>query len=308
MLNVFIDGNSGTTGLRIAERLALREDVKLFSLSDELRKNASARKDAINSADVVFLCLPDAAAVEAVSFVENPKVKILDSSTAHRTADGWAYGFPELGKEFRENIRNSNRVAVPGCHASGFVALCYPLIKEGILPKDYPFSCFSLTGYSGGGKKMIAEYRGENRSALLSAPRQYGISQTHKHLAEMVKVTGIKNAPIFNPVVCDFYSGMETVLPFFTEYALKKVTPEDMTEIYKEFYGGSEIIKVSAADAYLSAAEMSGKDSMKIAVGGNADRIVTAALFDNLGKGASGAAVQCMNIMCGLPETASLEL
>ena len=308
MVNVFIDGNAGTTGLRILERLSKREDIKLNILPDELRKDPVAIKEQINKADVVFLCLPDAAAKEAITYVENDNVKILDTSTAHRTMDGWAYGFPELGKDFRNNIQSGKRVAVPGCHASGFIALVYPLIKNGILPKDYPFVCHSLTGYSGGGKKMIAEYEDANREYVFDAPRQYGITQMHKHLPEMAKVTGISKDPIFCPIVADYYSGMEVTVPFFSDLALKKVTVKDTIEMYKEFYKGSPIIQVEEKEGLISANELKGLDSMKIIVSGNDDRILPIALFDNLGKGASGAAIQCMNIMCGLDETTGLEL
>ncbi len=308
MVNVFIDGNAGTTGLRILERLSKREDIKLNILPDELRKDPVAIKEQINKADIVFLCLPDAAAKEAITYVENDKVKILDTSTAHRTMDGWAYGFPELGKDFRNNIQSGKRVAVPGCHASGFIALVYPLIKNGILPNDYPFVCHSLTGYSGGGKKMIAEYEDANREYVFDAPRQYGITQMHKHLPEMAKVTGLSKDPIFCPIVADYYSGMEVTVPFFSDLALKKVTVKDIIEMYKEFYKGSPIIQVEEKEGLISANELKGLDSMKIIVSGNDDRILPIALFDNLGKGASGAAIQCMNIMCGLDETTGLEL
>lgn len=308
MVNVFIDGNAGTTGLRILERLSNREDIKLHILPDELRKDPVAIKEQINKADIVFLCLPDVAAREAITYVENDNVKILDTSTAHRTMEGWAYGFPELGKDFRENIQNGKRVAVPGCHASGFIALVYPLIKNGILPKDYPFVCHSLTGYSGGGKKMIAEYDDVNRDYTFDAPRQYGITQMHKHLPEMAKITGISKDPIFCPIVADYYSGMEVTVPFFADLALKKVTVKETIEMYKEFYKGSPIISVEEKEGLISANELKGTDSMKIIVSGNDERILPIALFDNLGKGASGAAIQCMNIMCELDETTGLEL
>ena len=308
MVNVFIDGNAGTTGLRILERLSNREDIKLHILPDELRKDPVAIKEQINKADIVFLCLPDAAAREAITYVENDNVKILDTSTAHRTMEGWAYGFPELGKDFRENIKNGKRVAVPGCHASGFIALVYPLIKNGILPKDYPFVCHSLTGYSGGGKKMIAEYDDVNRDYTFDAPRQYGITQMHKHLPEMAKITGISKDPIFCPIVADYYSGMEVTVPFFADMALKKVTVKETIEMYKDFYKGSPIISVEEKEGLIPANELKGTDSMKIIVSGNDERILPIALFDNLGKGASGAAIQCMNIMCGLDETTGLEL
>ena len=217
MKKIFIDGSAGTTGLRIAERLESRKDIEIIKLSEENRKDTTARKEAINKADIVFLCLPDAAAIESVSLCDNPDTVIIDTSTAHRTNPEWAYGFPELSKEFEEKIKVSKRIANPGCHASGVIALIFPLIESGILDKDVLLSAVSLTGYSGGGKKMIAEYEDENRSDLLSAPRQYGISQSHKHLPEITAVTGLNTAPAFMPIVGDFYSGMEVTIPIFAE-------------------------------------------------------------------------------------------
>jgi len=307
MTNVFIDGSAGTTGLRIADRLAAREDISLIKLPEAQRKELTARKEAINSADVVFLCLPDAAAIEAVGLAENPAVKIIDTSTAHRTDAAWAYGFPELAGQ-RERIINSNRIANPGCHASGFVALVAPLVEQGILGKDARLSCFSLTGYSGGGKKMIAEYESADRSPLLKAPRQYALTQQHKHLKEMMKLCGLENAPVFCPIVADFYSGMETTVSLFAGDI--KGNMEDIRSLYKAYYTSGLVRYAEEADpdGMLSAAAYSGRDDMQITVFGNEDRIILTSRFDNLGKGASGAAIQNMNILLGVEETTGLSV
>ena len=308
MKKVFIDGSAGTTGLRIAERLSTRTDIELIKLNEENRKDINARKEALNSADIAFLCLPDSASREAVSLIENSQTVVLDTSTAHRTDDGWAYGFPELSEKHREKIKKSKRIAVPGCHASGFIALVYPLIEAGVLPKNSLLSCFSLTGYSGGGKNMIAEYEGERRDKLLNAPRQYGITQTHKHLPEMVKYGGIENAPAFIPVVADFYSGMEVTVPIFASNI--NATIDQIKEIYKRKYTGP-IVKFTedfSENGFVSANKLSFCDGMEISVGGNGDRILLIARYDNLGKGASGAAIECMNIVLGTEETTGLDL
>lgn len=309
MKKVFIDGSAGTTGLRIYERIANRDDIELIVLSEEKRKDAEARKTAINSADVVFLCLPDDAAREAVSFVENENVTIIDASTAHRTLDGWAYGFPELSKKHENKILSSKRIAVPGCHASGFIALVYPLVEAGFLGKDALVTCHSITGYSGGGKKMIAEYEGENRNPLLDAPRQYALGQQHKHLKEMKAICGLENAPIFCPIVSDFYSGMTVTVPLFASQ-LKKGGVEDIKALYKEIYATEFVQYVENVDesGLLSGLANSQKDGMKIAVAGNEERILLLASYDNLGKGASGAAIECMNIALGVEKTKGLVL
>ena len=305
---VFIDGKAGTTGLRIYDRLLERKDIQLLTLSDEERKDTARRREMLNSCDMAFLCLPDDAAREAVSLIENPNVIVLDTSTAHRTLDDWAYGFPELSQAHLEKIRRSNRIAVPGCHASGFIATVYPLIAAGLLDKGELLTCHSLTGYSGGGKKMIAEYESQERDPLLDAPRQYGITQQHKHLKEMVKMTALDNAPIFCPIVADFYSGMEVTVPVFKQQL--KGTMQDVKDVYAALYQGS-IVKYAenaSENGFISANAFSGKDSMQISVEGNDDRILLIARYDNLGKGASGAAVECMNIAMGAPEETSLEL
>ncbi len=306
---IFIDGKAGTTGLRIEKRLSTRDDVEIVSLPEELRKDPNARAQVMNSVDYVFLCLPDAAAIEAVSMITNENVVVIDASTAHRTNPDWAYGFAELGKEFEDKIINSKRIAVPGCHASGFIALVYPLVKNGILSKDALLTAHSITGYSGGGKAMIADYESDERSPLLNGPRQYGIAQKHKHLPEMSKITGLENAPVFCPIVADFYSGMEVTVPLFKSQ-LNYGGLEEIKQIYKELYN-TEIISYKEANdegGFLSSASMSYKDSMTVEAYGNDDRIILVARYDNLGKGASGAAVECLNIKLGCEKTKTLEL
>lgn len=305
MTNIFIDGSAGTTGLRIFERLESRTDINLIKLPEELRKNEKARKEAINSADIVFLCLPDDAAREAVGFVQNENTSVIDTSTAHRTKEGWVYGFAEIGGN-REKISSSKRIANPGCHASGFIALVRPLIESGVLSRDVALSCFSLTGYSGGGKKMIAQYESADVSPLYQAPRQYGITQQHKHLAEMSMITGLKNAPVFCPVVADFYSGMEVTIPLFKKDLKANYT--DICEIYKSYFKEGLVYFEENADesGFLSAAAMSGRDDMQITLSGNDERLILVARYDNLGKGASGAAIQNMNILMGKAENSGL--
>lgn len=310
MKKIFIDGKAGTTGLRIYERLENRNDIEIITLSEELRKDPDARKQAINSADVVFLCLPDAASIEAVAMVENDNTVIIDTSTAHRTNPDWAYGFAELSVDFENKIKTGKRIAVPGCHASGFIALVYPLVEAGILSKDALLTCHSLTGYSGGGKKMIAEYEEDGRDILLDAPRQYGIAQSHKHLPEMVKISGLENAPVFCPIVADFYSGMEVTVPIFASMLKNGATVEDIKKIYAEKYNTEIVRYVENADegGFLASNKLSGKDSMEIMVSGNEERIILVARYDNLGKGASGAALECLNIVLGNEKTANLDI
>ncbi len=305
-MRVFIDGSAGTTGLRIHERLAQRQDIQVTILSDERRKDPAARREALNQADIAFLCLPDAAAKEAVAMAEG-KVAIIDTSTAHRVAPGWTYGFPELPGQ-REKIAHSNRIANPGCHASGFIALVAPLVQAGLLDKGALLTCFSLTGYSGGGKKMIAEYEGAERSPLLDAPRQYGLSQTHKHLPEMAALCGLTTAPIFCPIVGDFHSGMEVTVPLFAEQL--HGTLEDVKNVYKSIYTTALLHYDEPADegGFLSAGAFGGYDDMQVSVAGNEQRVILCSRFDNLGKGASGAAIQNMNILMGVDETTGLKL
>lgn len=306
---IFIDGKAGTTGLKIYDRLRGRDDLELITLSEERRKDVSARADALNSADAAFLCLPDDAAREAVALIENSDTVVLDTSTAHRTAPGWVYGFPELSAEHTEKIRAARRIAVPGCHASGFIALVYPLIEAGLLGRDACLSCFSLTGYSGGGKKMIAQYE-EQSDALLAAPRQYGLSQQHKHLPEMCAVTGLLQPPVFCPTVAPFYSGMEVTVPLFACQLAPGKTARDIAGVYAAKYTGPVVRFVSGADeqGFLSAARYAGKDCMEIAVFGGEERILLTARYDNLGKGASGAAVELLNLVMGEEPVKCLEL
>lgn len=310
MTKVFIDGSAGTTGLRIFDRLSTRKDIELITLSDDVRKDPQARKNAINSADIAFLCLPDAAAKESVSLVENNNTVIIDTSTAHRTNEEFAYGFAELSEEFFEKLRTSKRIAVPGCHASGFIALVYPLVKSGVLSADAFLSAFSVTGYSGGGKQMIADYESEDRAEALSSPRQYGITQGHKHLPEMVKYTGINNAPVFSPVVADFYSGMQVTVPLNIKEFKEGTTVEDIKNIYKNLYNTSMVKFVDSLDngGFIASNMLSGYDNMAVTVCGNDDRVILVALYDNLGKGASGAAIECMNISLGLDPTTGLDI
>lgn len=307
MINVFIDGSAGTTGLRIFERLSGRDDLCLIQLPENLRKDDSARKDAINSADIVFLCLPDAAAIEAASMCENPNTVIIDTSTAHRTNDDWTYGFAEVNN-LRKKIASSKRIANPGCHASGFISLVAPLIENGLLKKEAHLCCFSLTGYSGGGKKMIADYELIENEDVLRAPRVYALSQEHKHLPEMTRLCSLDNAPFFYPIVSSYYAGMEVTVPVFKNDLNGSM--KDIKELYKNYYDGKIVKYVSSIDenGFISAGRFAGRDDMQISVLGNEDRISLVSRFDNLGKGASGAAIQNMNIVLGLDETTGLSL
>ena len=307
MKKIFIDGSAGTTGLRIHERLAERKDLEVITLSDECRKDPIARKEALNSSDIAFLCLPDAAAIESASFVENPNTVLIDTSTAHRVDPAWTYGFPEL-KGQREKIKDSKRIANPGCHASGVVALVAPLISSGLLKNDVALSCFSLTGYSGGGKQMIAEYESDGRNVLLDAPRLYGLTQQHKHLKEIVALCALQKAPVFCPIVASFYSGMEVSVPVFFEDL--KCSKTELEAFYADYYQNGLIHFVKDADenGFLSASAFSGRDDMQITVTGNDERILLTARFDNLGKGASGAAIQNMNLILGVPEDTGLSV
>ena len=307
MTKVFIDGSAGTTGLRIFDRLKDRKDITLVTLSEELRKDINARKDALNSCDIAFLCLPDKAAIEAVSLIENENVAVIDTSTAHRVNENWTYGFAELLDSYDE-IRNSKRIANPGCHASGFNALVAPLTKAGVLKKEANLSCFSLTGYSGGGKQMIAQYESDDREALLKAPRMYGLSQAHKHIPEMVKICSLENAPAFCPVVADFYSGMQVTVPIFAGDINGNIN--DIKDVYKSVYTGSVVHFDENADesGFMSSNALSFRDDMQITVCGNDDRILLVSRFDNLGKGASGSAIQNMNILLNVCECTGLNI
>ncbi len=305
MTKVFIDGSAGTTGLRIHERLAGRSDLQLLILPDDRRKDPDARKQALHQADIAFLCLPDAAAIEAVALAEDSNVAIIDTSTAHRTNPDWEYGFPELFGR-RERIANAKRIANPGCHASGFVALVEPLVREGLIDADTALTCHSLTGYSGGGKQMIAQYEQTPLDPLLAAPRMYGLTQQHKHLKEMAVIGGLNRLPIFCPIVAPFYSGMEVSVPLFADQCRGSL--KDVIDTYTAYYTQGLISVSESADenGFLSAAAFSGRDDMQLTVTGNAERMVLTARFDNLGKGASGAAIQNMNLLLGVNETTGL--
>ncbi len=315
---IFIDGGEGTTGLRIIERFEKRDDVELLHIESELRKDAERRRHFINESDITFLCLPDAAAIEAVSLVDpdNDHTVIIDASTAHRTLPEWAYGIPELSSEFRDRIRTSNRIAVPGCYASGFNMIVYPLVQAGIIAPDYPIYATALSGYSGAGKKAIALYESEDKSKDLYAPREYALAQMHKHLKEMKAVSGLNREPLFTPVVDDYYCGMIVSIPLYTHLFAKKTSPEALRDMYASHYGGEQFIQVreygyekeEALNGFLSANAYEGRDDAEIIVTGNDDRILVSARFDNLGKGASGAAIQCMNIKLGVPEETGLNL
>ena len=305
MTKVFIDGSAGTTGLRIGERLAGRTELELLKLPSELRKDLKAREEIINEADIAFFCLPDAASVEAAAMLhaDNTGTSVIDTSTAHRTNADWAYGFPEL-HGLREKILSSHRIANPGCHASGFISLVEPLVHEGLVSPETAFTCFSVTGYSGGGKSMIADYEGPERDAALDSPRQYALGQSHKHLKEMVKLCGLETAPVFCPIVGDYYSGMAVTVPLFRKDL--KGSIDDVKQLYAAQYAGP-IVKYREYDGNMVAGNaLSGRDDMVITVAGNEERILLVSLFDNLGKGASGAAIQNMNLLLGLDETTGL--
>ena len=305
MTKVFIDGSAGTTGLRIRERLSGRKDLELLTLSEELRKDANARKDMLNTADIAFLCLPDAAAVEAVSLIDSDHVAVIDTSTAHRVSDGWAYGFAELSDAHRKAIVTSKRVANPGCHASGFIAGVYPLVKHGVISTDFPLTAYSLTGYSGGGKKLIAEYEDENRDVRHESHRIYGTTLTHKHLPEMQKICGLTQKPVFSPILGDFYAGMATSV------LLPGIDAQPAWDALSAHYAGQSLVSVAPLggdEAVVYASTYAGKDTMRIQVSGQRDQCMVTAIFDNLGKGASGAAIQNMNLLLGLDEATGLSL
>lgn len=308
MKQVFIDGSAGTTGLRIKERLKVCTDVALIELKDEDRKNEALRKEAMNDADAVFLCLPDDAARQAVQMVENENTIVLDASTAHRTLPGWVYGLPQLSGAQKKAIQTAKRIAVPGCHACGFIVLTAPLVKAGVVDAQTVLSCTSLTGYSGGGKSMIAEYESQQRSPLLSAPRMYGLTQQHKHLKEMCAVTGLSRAPVFLPIVGDFYSGMQVTVPLPESQC--KASRAQIEEIYRSAYDDA-VIRWDAhmeQDGFLSALTLSGRDDMRVGLMGTDERLIAVAQYDNLGKGASGAAIECMNLALGLSDYEGLIL
>lgn len=311
---VFIDGQEGTTGLKILKRFENRQDIKLLKIDEDKRKDLNERRKLINQSDYTFLCLPDIAAKEAVSLVDNDHVKIIDASTAHRTNNDWAYGLPELSKEHREKIVNSKRVAVPGCYASGFISIVYPLLKYGIIKKDHPIICHAVSGYSGGGKKLIAKYESENKALEYFSPLQYALSQEHKHLKEMQAICGLDYKPMFNPIVDDYYNGMVVSVPLITRTIEKKLSALEMLEVLSNHYKDEHFIKVMPfmgegvlQDGFLPANTLANTNQMQIFVFGNDEQVLLASRFDNLGKGASGAAIQCMNIMMGIDEKTGLE-
>lgn len=307
MIKVFIDGGAGTTGLRIVERMQAREDVTLITLDEEHRKDPASRKEAIHAADAVFLCLPDDAAKEAAQLAEGSKAVVIDASTAHRTAEGWAYGFPELSPSHRNAIQSSKRIANPGCYASGFVSLVYPLIAHRIAAEDYPFVCHAVSGYTGAGKKGIAQYEAEERDPALDSPRLYALGLHHKHLPEMQKVCALSHPPVFTPYICDFPCGMTVHVPLYRSLLQKKLTVGEMEELFLEHYAGCRFVKVAKEESgFLAANTLEGTNLLEVFVNGNDEQLLLSARLDNLGKGASGAAVQNMNIALGLDEGLSL--
>lgn len=308
---IFVDGSAGTTGLRIADRLAARPEFEILTISEADRKDVHARAAVINGSDLSFLCLPDDAAREVVSLLR-PDVRVLDTSTAHRTNPDWLYGLPELGNT-RAKLPTATRVAVPGCHATGFIAPVVPLVEKGLLPKNLHLNCYSLTGYSGGGKKMIAEYEAPRENVALNAPRPYGLALHHKHLPEMKAITGLECAPNFVPIVADYYAGMETMIPLDLE-ALG-LTAQQVADTLAAYYAGARMISVhplceGTDGGFLAANKLAGSDRLEIFCLTNPEgtQMQLISLFDNLGKGSSGAAVQCMNLMLGLDECAGLAL
>ncbi|MCR5425744.1 MAG: N-acetyl-gamma-glutamyl-phosphate reductase [Lachnospiraceae bacterium] len=314
MKKIFIDGSEGTTGLRINERFQGRDDIEILSIDPEKRKDPQERKKMIAASDITFLCLPDAAAIEAAELAEGEDVILIDSSTAHRTQEGWAYGFPELSERHREAIVHGKRIAVPGCHATGLISLAYPLVAAGVMPADYPVVSYSLTGYSGGGKKMIAQYEARERDEELDSPREYGLTQKHKHLKEMQHVVGLARAPLFSPIVADYYSGMLVTLPLYLELLNGSQSVESVHALYEKHYADQPFIRVmplgaeSETGGFLAGNSVSGWDGLRIYVSGNEERIQVASQFDNLGKGASGAAVECLNLVLGCDPAKGLNL
>ena len=308
---IYIDGQAGTTGLQIYQRLGDREDITLLSIDPSKRKDAAERKKLLNAADLVFLCLPDAASVEAVSLIDNPNVRVIDASTAHRTNPAWTYGFSELSAAQKDAIRTTKRLANPGCHATGFISSTAPLVQAGIIPTDYPMTCYSLTGYSGGGKGMIAEYEDPEPPYEFFSPRIYGLTLNHKHLPEMQAVSGLDFPPVFCPIVDNYYKGMATTILLQNRLLPGKPTAENIWEALKAHYDGCALVSVAELgydQPMIAANTMADKDSLQLIVCGGADRTTVTALFDSLGKGASGAAVQNMNLMLGFDETAGLAL
>ncbi|MDE7244550.1 MAG: N-acetyl-gamma-glutamyl-phosphate reductase [Oscillospiraceae bacterium] len=316
---IYIDGKEGTTGLQIYDRLAGRQDIELLLIDEAKRKDPVERKKLMDAADLVFLCLPDAAAVEAVELVGNPNTRIIDASTAHRTAAGWTYGFPELSRERREAVRTAKRVANPGCHATGFISIVYPLVSMGLLPEDAALSCFSLTGYSGGGKPMIAKYESEGKTPAMCSPALYGLLQNHKHLPEMQKICSLAKTPVFVPIVDDYYKGMASTVPLHMDQLHGVSSLHEVWQRLADYYAqnpglvhveGDPTDPASGVDSgfKIYSGMWQGKDTLSILLAGNDQQFTITSLFDNLGKGASGAAVQNMNLMLGFNEAEGLNI
>ncbi len=312
-VKVYVDGQAGTTGLKIIDRLNGRSDIELLKIADEDRHNNDARRAMMAQADFTFLCLPDAASIEAVELAKGTNTRILDASTAHRTNPDWAYGFPELNAQFREKIANSARTAVPGCYASGFISMLYPMVSSGLLPADFPVFAYATSGYSGAGKNAIAIYEGADKPEEFNSPRQYALSQHHKHLPEMQKFAGLTYAPMFNPIVCDYFSGMVVSVPIQTRMLDKKITLAQVNEMFREHYADAKLVSVNPlmtdeeqGKFFLASNTLSGQNKLEIFTFGNDEQMLLCARLDNLGKGASGAAVQCLNIMMGIDETTGL--
>lgn len=313
MIKVFIDGQAGTTGLRIKDRLLKRDDIELLVIDESKRKDTEEIRKFINESDVTFLCLPDDAAREAVTLLDrdNRHTKIIDASTAHRTLPEWAYGFPELSDELKNKIKTNRLIANPGCYASGFNSIAAPLIQHGVIAPDYPITCFAVSGYSGAGNKAIEQYENPERDSELDSPRQYALTQNHKHLKEMAAISKLERLPVFSPMICDYKCGMVVSIPLFTDMLAKKLTVNDVREILAEHYSGKKTVKVRPegyTENMIGANNFSGRDDMEIEINGNKERFVITSCFDNLGKGASGAAIQCMNLSMGIEETKSLVL
>ncbi len=310
---VYIDGQAGTTGLKLYDRIKNRPDVELLLIDPEKRKDNDERARMINASDITFLCLPDAASREAVSFITNPNVRVIDASTAHRTSPDWAYGFPELSAAHRAKILTSKRVAVPGCYASGFASLVYPMVQSGLLPVDYPVTCHAVSGYSGAGKAAIAQYESADRPKELDSPRQYALAQGHKHLPEMQAVSGLIEPPMFNPMVCDYFAGMVVSVPLHRRLLNGQPSLEEVHAMFQSHYAGQQFVQVRALqgadvleNGFLPANTLAGTNLLEVFVCGNDRQILLAARLDNLGKGASGAALQCFNLMTGAPEDTGL--
>jgi N-acetyl-gamma-glutamyl-phosphate reductase len=310
---IFIDGQHGTTGLKIQERLKTRTDISLVEIPIEKKKDIAEKKKYLNESDIVFLCLPDDAARESVAMISNPSVCVIDGSTAHRTAEGWVYGLPELCKTQRDLIRSSNRICVPGCHATGFVLLLYPLIASGIVSRDYPISAFSISGYSGGGRSMIAQYQVPDLSDDMKNPRPYALKLSHKHVPEMQKIPGLSFPPVFFPTVANFYNGEVISIPFFKRLLNKKMTAKELSTFYQEYYQGEQFVKIMpyptdavVNNGFLTLTQCNETNRVELFVFGDEEKMVLTARFDNLGKGSSGAAVQNMNIKIGAKEESGL--